>query len=122
MGLVSGGVATVCGDVDVPGIFVRINHPDIFQFIQSALRQTIEGPIDTKYNHRNFKFKRKKLDFNTFKTNINSQSNTKAIVITRKRPLNSIILYTSFLLLVTFTFLGLLTVNSYFSNFLVEVE
>ncbi len=42
-GLVSGGVASVCGDVDVPGIFVRINHPDIFHFIQSALKQSIEG-------------------------------------------------------------------------------
>ena len=48
IGIVSGGVATVCGDVDVPGIYIRVNNPDILQFIRFSIEQTVGGNVYTQ--------------------------------------------------------------------------
>ena len=36
IGIVSAGVGE-CGDSELPGIYVRVEHPEIFNFIQSVI-------------------------------------------------------------------------------------
>jgi hypothetical protein len=38
----------VCGDVDVPGIYIRVNNPEILGFIRFSTEQTVEGNVDTQ--------------------------------------------------------------------------
>jgi secreted trypsin-like serine protease len=44
IGIVSGGVATNCGDQDYPGIYIRLDNPEVLDFVrQVESQEKLEG-------------------------------------------------------------------------------
>jgi len=41
VGIVTGGVSTNCGDQDFPGVYVRLDHPDILTFIMKKRNEAL---------------------------------------------------------------------------------
>ncbi len=50
--IVEGGVGE-CGDRDYPGIFVRLDHPSIWNFIASSINKQTQNSLTEEEEHIN---------------------------------------------------------------------